>query len=303
MNSWYTFEPADTLFFRGSEPMVMGENHTSNFNFPPPAHTIEGAIRTYFYRIDKSKYAEIIGIGEKKGSFNVIGPFFKENDKIFVPAPYSWFIEKQEKPNNGSKNKIVKVIKLYEIATDLIKNSNNKIYWVTPHEKELETLGGKWILLSDLNSNKHEVEIRDSSDFYAKEHRVGIALQKNRKTREGHIYAFVHARLKEKVSLVFGIDVELPLEDNIVLTLGAEKRFGKLKKLNDNIKFNTNGSHYMNLSVFEANDEVNNYVVAMGKPLYLGGWDLARGFHKSMQGFFPAGSVFTKKLDNNFINI
>ncbi|MCB4205240.1 hypothetical protein LF845_09750 [Deferribacterales bacterium Es71-Z0220] len=304
MNSWYTFEPVDTLFFRGSEPMIMGENHTSNFNFPPPAHTIEGAIRTYFYHLDKKGYSEIIRLGEKKGSFNVIGPFFKEDGKIFVPAPYSWFIEKQEeKTDTENESKVTKVIKSYKVSTNLIQTSNNETYWVKPSEKDVETLGGRWLLLSDLISNKEKVEVRNSSDFFVQEYRTGIALEKNRKVREGHIYAFVHARLKEKVSIVFGIDKDLPLEHSVTITLGAEQRFGKLKRIANNINFENDGSMYMNLSIFEANDEANKHIVATGKPLYLGGWDLAKGFHKPMRGFFPAGSVFTKKLDNNFINI
>ena len=43
---WYKFNPVDTLFFRGAEPMIMGENHTVSHVFPPPAHTLSGALRT-----------------------------------------------------------------------------------------------------------------------------------------------------------------------------------------------------------------------------------------------------------------
>jgi len=47
---WYSFLPQDTLFFRGAEPAVMGENHTASVIFPPPAHTIQGALRTAVLR-------------------------------------------------------------------------------------------------------------------------------------------------------------------------------------------------------------------------------------------------------------
>ena len=43
---WYKFFPVDTLYFKGADPMVMGENHTASYIFPPPAHTISGALRT-----------------------------------------------------------------------------------------------------------------------------------------------------------------------------------------------------------------------------------------------------------------
>ena len=46
MMNWYDFTPQDTLFFRGAEPAVMGESHAASMIFPPPAHTIAGAMRT-----------------------------------------------------------------------------------------------------------------------------------------------------------------------------------------------------------------------------------------------------------------
>ena len=51
--NWYSFEPADTLFFRGAEPMNIGENHTATANFPPPARTLEGALRTTILKQNK----------------------------------------------------------------------------------------------------------------------------------------------------------------------------------------------------------------------------------------------------------
>ena len=79
MYNWYSFEPSDTVFFRGSEPMEKGHDHTANSIFPPPIHTIAGAIRTYFYNIDKKnnekKYSHIVKIGEEYGEFNLAKKF------------------------------------------------------------------------------------------------------------------------------------------------------------------------------------------------------------------------------------
>jgi CRISPR-associated protein Cmr3 len=57
----------------------------------------------------------------------------------------------------------------------------------------------------------------------------------------------------------------------------------------------------LSLSIIEGTDEANHAVVATGKIQYLGGWDLHKGFHKPMRGFFPAGTVYNKKLNNNFV--
>ena len=79
--NWYSFEPADTIFFRGAEPMNIGENHTATANFPPPARTLEGALRAIILKQNKipiDKYynndidgelMEIIGTEDKKAGF------------------------------------------------------------------------------------------------------------------------------------------------------------------------------------------------------------------------------------------
>ena len=69
------------------------------------------------------------------------------------------------------------------------------------------------------------------------------------------------------------------------------------------VRFSDDGNHYLSLSILEGNEEANASVVATGRILYFGGWDLKTGFHKPMKGFFPAGTVFNKKINNNCIAI
>jgi len=106
---WYTFNPVDTLFFKGAEPMNLGENHTASANFPPPVQTITGALRTavlmqngisiedYYKNNIDGDILTLIGPADKEAAFCVVGPLFQENNITFVPAPYSWFIEKEDK--------------------------------------------------------------------------------------------------------------------------------------------------------------------------------------------------------------
>ena len=293
MKNWYSFNPIDTLFFRGAEPMIMGESHSSNYIFPPPAQTIEGAIRTYLFKKDKEKFKDIIKVGERKGGFNVAGPFFMYNDTLYIPAPYSWFYDKSD------TNEKKKIYKLFEIKTNLIKISSDKLFWAKPESGELETLGGKWIKYEDLYSNEERIEFRDSSFFYVEEPHIGIALE-NKKVRKSHIYSFTHIRLNNNVKIVIAIDKNLPFDDeNIILNLGAEQRFGFLKKLHDiDFEFEQDGKFFMSLNLLQGDNDKNNNVIATGKIRYIGGWDLAKGFHKEMIGYFPQGSVFSKKYEN-----
>lgn len=301
MYNWYSFEPSDTVFFRGSEPMEKGQDHTANSIFPPPIHTIAGAIRTYFYNIDKKnnekKYSHIVKIGEEYGEFNLVGPFFKIGKKIYLPAPYSWFIDKSAVSTENAKYPI---IKSYPIQSNLIKTSSGNIYWAKG-ENELESIGGKWINYDNLINDTDESEIRDVTDFYVSEPRAGIALNNDHTARESHIYWINHCRLKDDVSLIFSIDID-DLGENGILTLGAEQRFGRFKKEDLKINLDTDGDLFMSLSLTPVFPEANNSVISTGKIQYLGGWDLYRRFHKPMKGYFPAGTVFNKKF-NNCINI
>ena len=310
--SWYNFEPADTLFFRGAEPMNIGENHTATANFPPPVRTLKGALRTtilkqnkipidhYYDNDNKIDYEllKIIGPADKKAGFSVIGPLFELDKMVYVPAPYSWFFDKDDE-----KKDKVKIHKGIFINSPLIKTSLKKLFWTKGEQKELETLGGKWISLNDLYSQNNIIFRKEINDFYRMENRTGIALDSNRSVREHHLYSFSHARLNKNVKLIFGVDKDLPIADKGTLKLGAEQRFGLYSKIPD-IDFNNSGSGlFMSISQTAGTEQANESIVATGKIQYQGGWDMKKGFHKPMTGFFPPGSVFNKKLNDNFIQI
>lgn len=308
--NWYSFKPADTLFFRGAEPMNIGESHTATANFPPPARTLEGALRTAILKQNKvpvdqyynnsigSELLDIIGQADDQAGFSVIGPLFELDGTVYVPAPYSWFFDK------GAREKEeVKIYKSRLINTRLIKSSLKNLFWTKGELGELETIGGKWIPLSDLYSQKNIVSKKEIHNFYDIENRTGIALDRNRSVRIHHLYSFSHARLNKNVSLIFGVDKSLPISDNGILNLGAEQRFGLYSKVPDiHFKMGKSGL-YIVLSQTAGTEQANGSVVATGKIQYLGGWDMKKGFHKSMIGFFPPGSVFNKKLNSNFIEI
>ena len=340
MIEWYNFYPADTLFIRGAEPMNLGENHTASANFPPPVSTIAGAIRTACLKqnsvdfIDYKKNRNIdqkiidaIGKAGDPPPFEVLGPLFSAKEKIFFPAPYSWFMEKQTK-EIGKRQ----IYKCKYLQSSLIKVKGSKTYWTKSQGGELESLGGKWIDFSALDNktdsvfylpnendtnriDKHENILLENEALFGFESRTGIALKKNRGVREHRLYSFSHARLNSGVSLLLGLstDTNIPLNKDGVLTLGGEQRFGHYQK---DIKFPTSSigmevlsggtdldARYMSLSMLPANDDANQALVATGKPLYLGGWDLKKRFHKPMQGIFPAGTVFNEKINSNFIDI
>lgn len=315
MTDWFSFTPQDTLYFRGAEPANMGENHTASMVFPPPAHTIAGALRTATLiqnNVNFSDYnngscapsiIEAIGKSGEDCPFGILGPFFLFEARAWVPCPFIWFSEKigERELKTGRR----KITVSAPVKNSLVKTaSGEKLFWAKG--SNLETLGGDWVCLDELCTAPKEKTIRTSGDFFVSENHTGIALdvkEKRRTAREGHLYSFVHARLCEGVKLVFGVNRKLPLSDSGVLKLGAEQRFGEYKKMGDMAFQEGKSGLFMSLSILAGNEEANRHCIATGRISYFGGWDLHRGFHKPMRGYFPVGSVFDKKINDHCVEL
>lgn len=316
MNRWYKIRPVDTFFFKGSTPMVMGENHTSEFIFPPHAATISGAVRTSVLRqqgvnfkeytqnsFDNSKILSAIGKAGADAPFDILGPLFSMEGKIFIPAPYIWYMEK----NNGDKKTAIPIYKGKPVDSPYVKTSKNKRFYIAKgKDGELSSMGGNWIELNDFYSKNTEIRIRPLKDFFDREPRTGIALERNRKVRESHLYTFNHIRMKLDVELVFGVSskAEFPFEQKGILRLGGEQRLGHYETID--IDFHDKSAEtglYMSLSALPCKNFNTDDLAATGKIQYISGWDMKKGFHKPSCAFYPAGSVFTKKINNNQILI
>jgi len=313
---WYKIKPVDTLFFRGGETMNMGIDHGASSLFPPPISVLYGALRTTILKQNEISFEEyytgripndllmLVGKPEDaKPGFSLIGPIFAKNDDFFIPAPYMWYKEKSRE----SEEKMDQHIKVYvsrSIDYEGIKG-NKPIRWVKTGEGDPESLGGKWMKVSDLYSTSHteNIPIFSSSDFYMHETHTGIARDKAGRVRKGHLYSFDHIRLVDDVALLIGIDTRLPIESSGIIFIGAEKRFASYKEVDGPEFRDTATGLYLSLSPIEAHAETNNTVVATGKIQYVGGWDLRIGFHKPMKGYFPAGSVFSRAVSEQCIEL
>lgn len=311
---WYAFKPDGTLIFKGAEPMSMGADHHASSIFPPAPQTIAGALRTAVLHqrgISITRYkneapediVSTIGQAGKKAPFMIVGPLFRFKQAFYVPAPYSWFVEKSRKEKSEEEKFKAAVFHAEPVKTDLVKTGAGQLMWVKNRPGDMLSLGGFWLAAEELFSSAREKHIYKPQFFFVAEPRTGIALNRNRSVRSGHLYTFEHIRLKPGVDMAFGSTINLPLAEKGVLKLGAEKRFGSYQKIAAPVFKENLGSTFLSLSFVESSTAANNAVIATGKPRYIGGWDLCKGFHKPMQGHYPAGSVFSEKLYAHFLNL
>ncbi len=332
MKTWYKIRPVDTFFFKGSTPMVMGENHTSQFIFPPHKATLAGAVRTAVlkqqkidfkdYMSDSFDNAQIISAIGKAGDhpvFEIIGPFFSNNDQVFIPAPYSWYMEKSDvsktkphdfpkrEPYDFPKREPVLIYKAKPVQSSYIKTlGKNSLYIAKGRDGELASLGGNWIDIDDFYSGKKSIRVRPLQDFSTSEPRTGIALERDRRVRKSHLYTFNHVRLNPNVELIFGLDHESQMlfAAKGVLQLGGEQRLGHYKTIDLNFhETDDKDGLFMTLSAVPCKEFDTNELAATGKIQYIGGWDMKKRFHKPSCALYPAGSVFTKKTNANQILI
>jgi len=314
---WYAFYPSDTLFLRGSEPMVSGISYETTQLFPPPVSVISGAIRSAVLSqraVSISSYKkgdpvkEIIGKYGEKPPFNVIGPLLCNGSDYFVPAPYTWYVE-EEKSENREKSS-VKILEVEPLAIEIIeslglKSSSRLTGWVK-HRHNVKTVGGSWVSLRQMVKGVRELQYGETlfrsdnnqREIFGLEERTGIAMDYNRNVKEGQLYMSRHIRLKQDMALVWAVDRDCGLADQGVISLGGEQRFGQYRLITPKFNLPESGSRYLALSPVEVTKKSAYSLVASGKIVYRGGWDLAKQFHKDMKGYYPAGSVFSTPVDH-----
>jgi len=322
---WYSLTPLDTIFCKSAGPMVMGENHSAQSIFPPPAETFSGAFRTavlkqnnieikdYIKNNVKPEITEFIGKAGEKPNFEIAGILFIKDSKLFVPAPFSWFAEKSELGKNKDDfetclDKDVKIYKSNKISSPLVKvSSGSSFYCAKGDIGELTSIGGKWVLYKDLKSKKENLDLYSPNYFYESEIRTGIALSgKSRAVRESHLYSFTHSRLKNgfKMAAAINYDKTPLLQDQGILKAGGEQRLCRYEKIETDFLFNENSTgKFMSLCPVKINKNIEDKLISTGKILYTGGWDLKKGFHKPMSPFYPAGTVFSENINNTLIKI
>jgi CRISPR-associated protein Cmr3 len=313
---WYEYVPSDTLFLRGSEPMESGTSFETTQVFPPSVSVIAGAVRTAVlaqqqvsigqYKQGNSIWEKIGKFGEK-APFKILGPLLKNRDSLFAPAPFTWFTE------NKFTDSLISVKDSKALDKDIkkrlgVKSSSPRIGW-TKHHKEVKSVGGSWVDLHEMlkgsknYENGRTIFLSGDSDtrLFSLEERTGIAMDSTRNVVEGRIYTARHIRLKPDVSLVWGIDNSCGLASQGVLSLGGEQRFGQYREMDemeDMLQFPETENSYLALSPVRVTKETSQALIASGKIIYRGGWDLAKQFHKDMVGFYPAGAVFTDNVDD-----
>ncbi len=272
---------------------------------------------------------KLIGNAECKEEdlpFKVTSFLLKKDNIIYTPAPYSWFVDSDRKLSNSESFIGHKVICAEQFDIDKQKSlsitSSVRIpvqsqqfkplsLPVVKTKKDAVTLGGFWIRLDLLQSKELPELSKDSilapGELYRTESRIGISLlddygHSTRNVRKSALFTAAHTRLNEGVTIVIGISGECGLDDSGLFTFGGEKRLCQYQKIDLSIPAGTPTSNrFVALSPVKAKEKLKEKLFCAGKLVITAGWDLAKGYHKSSESWFPAGSVFIENVNNQCV--
>jgi len=218
----WTFQPVDSWFFRESRPWSTVGGVELASNFPPPARTVAGAIRTAigeakdvdwlaFSQGRHAKLRQYIGSGvsdpndsnSEFGSFRMRGPYVERNNDLLFPAPAMLLRSKE----TG------KISLMHPAAKGMRCDLGSSVR--LPHAAGLlgaATLDGHWCSAEGLGSVLRgdappPESLVDRDALVADDARVGIARDNSLRTvHDGLLYQTSHVRLKNGVRIVAYVD-------------------------------------------------------------------------------------------------
>lgn len=246
---WLLLDPLDTLFFRGSESMVAGEDHEVRSVFPPLPATLMGALTTAMLQqrsIRPEDYVQkkgpppeitsqypLLGVPGRPG-FQVLGPFFRaevENKEIewFFPAPAHWYASISGKEKDIQKVEVhpVEILTEKYQALRMCGSVSDPVWVLNPKRENLKSLAGMWVnteAFATLAERKATISLCPKLEqviksnpavvpllaLFDNELRVGIALESGtRRVKTGHLYSATQIRLAPGVHLAICLDVDL----------------------------------------------------------------------------------------------
>jgi len=307
----------DTVFFKDGKPFTMGEDTWASGIFPPPPSVFYGMIRTAYAAQNNISLADIV---EKTKELKISSILLKYDDKgenhLLFPYPADLF---QSKKEEEKKEEAITLMKLK--ANNITSNiSAEKYPYVLSPETNIKVEDNfdKAFLDKDsfeqvyLQAKDDAIYIKKNSDIIEIESKIGISKNiYSNQTDEGKLYRVGMIRPKVKFLIEFS-NIELKSEG--YLKIGAESKAAHYRAISKNdIKLPEIKNEFLKIylatpAVFK-NGSVPEFIsnghydgidfklltMAIGKPKFIGGFDMKANKPKPMKKAVPAGSVYYLK--------
>jgi CRISPR-associated protein Cmr3 len=306
----------DTVFFKDGKPFTMGEDTWASGIFPPPPSVFYGMIRTAYAAQNNISLVDIVEETKNLKISSILLKYdYKDESHLLFPYPTDLFQPKEK------EHEEIKLMKLK--ANNIISNiSAEKYPYVLSPEtnKKVEDNFEKAFLDKDsfeqnyLQAKDDDIQIKKNSDIIEIESKTGISKNNySNQTDEGKLYRVGMIRPKVKFLIEFS---NLELQKEGFFKIGAESKAAYYKTISENvIKFPEIKNEYLKIYLatpaifkngsipeFIANGQYDSVdfellTMAIGKPKFIGGFDMKENKPKPMKKAVPAGSVYYLRCD------
>lgn len=318
-------EPLDTLFFRDGKPFNRGEETWADGTALPNPTVLYGALRTAFATANSISFRELAsGEALGKNDFKIQGIYYRIGSANLLPLPLD-LVEYEEdgsKDENRYKVKplIVRNIKILSSKKGAVSHS---LLVSKDKDKQVENLENGLIVSTELGKylkgNLNHTEAYKLTDYVENESKVGIGRENVTKTAEdGSLFRVDMNRVDD-----FQIGVRLAVDEKYnyseLVRLGGETKMVRLfstriamRVIGGSIDFSKGyfKVYFSTPSILKDGTptsllkkligiEPTLITSAVGKPLHIGGFDMAKRKPKPMYKCIPAGSVFYYKADKD----
>lgn len=359
----FFIEPLDVLFFRDSKPFSAGDVHGAKGDTLLPAQAFAGAVRSAVLARVLSKaqktfgdfatdpkvqaLAAEVGTPGGYGDFCCLGPFPAQERRgewhVWLPTPFDLLKETDKKDS-----RVVRELLPMEKTADVIacRPPATAPLWLAQERASGECQSPLFTDHQLAVYLKHtggrpaiQLDEQAGSEFFRSERRVGIALEQDRRAREGLLYSAHFMRVREDSFTRKGFIIETnatSLGKEGLLKLGGEGRAATYSQLpeeslkawyslikgSDSQELRKQLAKSRRFKLYlaapalfsqgwlpdfiqpdtlcsgsegllgKAGIKVRLVSAAVGKPLHIGGWDMAKHMPKVMYKAVPGGSVY-----------
>ncbi len=312
------FKPFDTLFFRDGKPFNKGAENVAETIFPPFPATIYGALRTAFFDNNISIFQELLknnGLNSDKDptrKLKINNVFIKNSasDYLFAKPKNLLTIEEDNKEINSILTNL-KSAELSNCPLNVLYNDSDKNYKYASGYLDEISFG------DFLNKDYENVSITNMASVFNVEQKVGIAIDQDTNcAKDQNLYRVDYIRLDKDIALQ--IDFEgFDLPDNFVMKLGGDGKYVACNRVAKSVELplskieNRFFSYIHTPAIFKngwlpewidpvsftghipaSNIKVKLLSANIGKPLLIGGFDMAKRRPKPMYKAVPAGSLY-----------
>jgi len=299
----------DTLFFKDGKPFSMGEETWAVSNFPPNPSVFGGFIKTIHIAQNNISIQDA-KVKTQQLLINAIN--IVDDDILYFPIPADIICYKHN-------SKDFKFEKLVLTKNETISNYNLPFILKSSANKKTEELQGDGLvsiaqIKKYLNGELFDTSIIRLRDYLKSEPKIGIG--RNNETRTSENSMLYRVGMQRLNKLKFQVSFSgLNIESSGFNKLGAEGKIVNYKESDEyitpKVQMNSNQfkiylstpaifeqGHIPTTFLTDFDFEIKLIACAIGKPNFIGGFDMLENQPKNMYKAVPAGSVFYYETAN-----